>query len=475
MANYGLLNAPASTATKPVDFTAIKMKPTIKDATLSALASTKKAANSAVAAATPGGVSMGARSIFPGQNATTPAPTLPAQQTFVPPAQVESKFAPISNSPEMKFTAASSPAPIAASNTPPATQLAVAQPTKPYQAALISQIVSASQMSPEEKELRSRVGETQDKLALAQGQNDVRSIPLEFKTGRANTLANLASQRTTALNSQIQSETAAREAALKGLTSAAGLMSPMQVSPGTAVYSPTGEPIIGMGAAADNYAQWQNQKAAIDTNAGLGSEYQKQAADLSKTLSQIDSLSPRLVQFLTENKLNEQGLPLYNQPIGVFMSQANPAARTSANAMLAELKTYTAQVLGSSGLNPTEVSDTVNSFDFSQLSPSQMQVFVENLRAMAQSRLQPIQQTSAASYGANYNGAQPYMGNPADTSIPSVNTAMNPNAPTNPLAQAAVGIGIQSGDSILNFLKSVTGGIGGAMIQGGLAKRVLGL
>jgi len=128
--------------------------------------------------------------------------------------------------------------------------------------------------------------------------------------------------------------------------------------------------------------------------------------------------------------------------------------------MMADVKTYTAQILGSSGLNPTEVSATVNSFDPSLLTGGQLTSFLSNLTNLGQIRLQPLQQTSASSYG----GQTGYVGTPA---TPSTTSSVSPDNPqssvtnNNPVIQGLIGGGINA----VGGIESLFNGLAGKLLQ----------
>lgn len=204
--------------------------------------------------------------------------------------------------------------------------------------------------------------------------------------------------------------------------------------------------------------------AAAQQNASQGAQYQGEGAQLSTTLKQLDTLTPTVTNFLNASGLNNSSSPYFNKSVNAYLAQTkNPADIASLNAMLADVKTYTAQILGSSGLNPTEVSSTVNSFDPGGLNAGQLTAFLSNLSNLGQTRLAPLQQTAASSYG-NSTTANPYGGQQAN---PSTNSTLGPitqgsaaSKVNNPVIQALLGSGINA-----------AGGIEGAI--SGIASRIL--
>lgn len=207
-----------------------------------------------------------------------------------------------------------------------------------------------------------------------------------------------------------------------------------------------------------------SSNAIAAQNMTQGQQYQGQAAQLSTTLQQLDKLTPTITNFLNGSGLNGQKLPIGNESIKTYIGELqNPADVKSLNAMLADVKTYTAQILGNSGLNPSEVAATVNSFDPSSLNAQQLNSFLSNLTNLGQTRLQPIQQTSQASYGGQ-NTTIPFSGAQAN---PSTTPNISPNTGTpgtnDPLLQGLIGGGINAVGGLGNLIGGVVGHVGGAI------------
>lgn len=199
--------------------------------------------------------------------------------------------------------------------------------------------------------------------------------------------------------------------------------------------------------------------AIAQQNMTQGQQYQGEATQLNTTLQQLDKLTPVVTDFIQKSGLNDQENPFYNKAINEYKSQLhNPADVASLNAMMADVKTYTAQILGSSGLNPTEVSATVNSFDPSLLNGRQLTSFLANLKNLGQVRLQPIQQTAQQSYGSG----RPSMGGLATPSISSSYSAPNSSSElntNNPVIQGLIGGGMNVFGGVENFIKGFASSI----------------
>ena len=195
--------------------------------------------------------------------------------------------------------------------------------------------------------------------------------------------------------------------------------------------------------------------AIAQQNMKQGQDYQAQATQLSTTLQQLDKLTPTVTEFINKSGLNSEENPFFNKSINTYSAQLkNPADVASLNAMMADVKTYTAQILGSSGLNPTEVSATVNSFDPSMLNGSQLTSFLSNLKNLGQTRLQPLQESSKSSY----TGGSPFMGGVAAPSTSSSYGPENSDSTlknNNPVIQGLIGGGMQAVGGIEGLISGI--------------------
>lgn len=300
-----------------------------------------------------------------------------------------------------------------------------------------------------------RLADYDRQVAQTYGNVASEPIPLVFRQGRQQVLAQQAAAERGALQSAVNQQQTQQGQQISALGTAAGLAAPMQVSPGNALVNPqtAREQYSGLGGLTGLGIAQQNIRQ--------GQQFQNEAAQLSNTLQQIDTLAPTLTNFIAKSGLNTQGTPVFNQSLKTYIKNVqNPGDVVSLNAMLADLKTYTAQVLGSSGLNPTEVSETIASFDPSDLTGEQLSNFITNLRNLGQIRLQPLQQSTQASYGANTQAGNPYAGPQA---APTTESALNPNVQNavvdkvggNQILQGLIGGGINSVGGIVNGIKGI--------------------
>jgi len=329
-------------------------------------------------------------------------------------------------------------------------------------AGLIQQLVNTANGGQNVRDAYNQLNQFQSNLADRYAQNRMNPIPLEFQQGREQVIQQANAGKLQALSQQVANAAALQGQQITGLGSAIGYAQPTQISPESTLVDPvTGQPRYGLGntggAGSNAYTNWQIQQQ----NATQGRAYQGQAADLSNTLRQIDTLTPVLTNFMQKANLNPGLSPLINQPINTYLQILQPDDRASLNAYMADLRTYTAQILGSSGLNPTDVANTVNSYDFSGLSATQLKNFTDNLRNMGEIRLQPLQQSASASYGA---GANPFMG---ATATPSANSTVGTPNFTGALANPIVGA---TAGTVMNVLGSAEALFGAGV---GLGERLL--
>lgn len=346
-------------------------------------------------------------------------------------------------------------------NTPPASSSTQnSTSTQPYNAygGLISQLIQQTQMGAREKQLRDQQSQLQLDLADRVNAEASNPIPLEFQTGRISALQNLAAQRDKAISSQIANEQKQREIAGQALGAGVTAMAPVQVAPQNTYINPA----TGQVVANPNYQNLTNY-AQAQQNIKIGQDAQTEAARLNTTLNQLKTIEPTITSFMQQAGINPFDIQVMNSPMNSYKQFIdNPANATSFNAMMADVKTYTAQILGSSGLNPTEVSATVNSFDPSSLTPVQLKAFLQNLDNLGQIRLQPLQQTMNQAYNQNstlgaYAGQQAQV-NPNNVVLPN-NNVVNPltGEPMGVMGQLGAGTALQSGAGLIQLLQALAG------------------
>jgi len=206
---------------------------------------------------------------------------------------------------------------------------------------IVKQILEQTQMSEAEQALRQQSGDLKAQLAEKLGQNAMNPIPLEFQTGKAQTLQNMAAQKQAALEAQIQSY-----AQQRGISAEALRPLMQQVSPGTGVFDvTTGKEIVsGMGGlqGINNYTQ--------------GNALKQQANQIKTTLNTADGLANQAAKIMQSNgALN----PVRSAPINDFLQNiqqytgmvggANSADLAQLHATVNEMNNQMTQILQTSG------------------------------------------------------------------------------------------------------------------------------
>ena len=194
---------------------------------------------------------------------------------------------------------------------------------------------------------------------------------------------------------------------------------------------------------------------AVQQNVTQGQTYQGQATALQVPLAGLTSITPQVTSLLQQAQLNPTNIPLLNQSINTYKAQADPAAKASLTAAMAEIQNYTSQILGSSGdLTPTQVTALTSSFDPGNFNQTQLTQFLSAIANYGQARLQPLQQISQGSYG----GIGAFSGPTA-----------NPN-PTSPIMSSGFS---QQGLTGLNPSTATQAGVGTAMTALGTVENLM--
>ena len=216
-----------------------------------------------------------------------------------------------------------------------------------------------------------------------------------------------------------------------------------------------------------------SSNAIAAQNMAQGALYQGQAQNLSNALQVMAPIGQKLTQFMQTAGLDQNGVPLINQQINKFNAQSNPAAVATMNSAIQDIRSMAIQILGSqSGANPTDVTNAVNSFDFTGFTPVQLDTFFNNINNLGQTRLSQVQSAMKAGYGNNQT-TTPAAGMTATGQGDALqnggaNTTLNS---TPPLIKGIAGATASGISDIISGLASESG----AAIAGGLAEKVLGL
>lgn len=261
-----------------------------------------------------------------------------------------------------------------------------------------------------------------------------------------------------------------------GLLGAANSAAPIQVSPGNYLASPLTGVASSAAAGQQQGIQSATNWAIAQQNMAQGADYQGQAQNLSTALQTMSPVGQKLTDFLTTTGQNPLTSPLLNQKISTINAQNYPQQAATLNAAVNDIRSYAIQILGSqSGANPTDVTSAVNSFDFTNFSPTDLSNFLGDLNNLGNTRLGQLQTSANSSYGANSTVGTPAEGAPA-TDNGSLNTGtMQPSSYGADIVKAGAGTAgsILSGlwDALAGSASNVVGSAAGT----GIAAKVLGL
>lgn len=335
------------------------------------------------------------------------------------------------------------------------------------------------------------------------GNEEAQGIPLEFVQGRQQVLQRQAAEQENTLQSAVNQQQQAigfgqaqQGLQQSGLNSAAGftqpvsqfgmLTNPLTGTPlNTGVFqnavqtalsmvragTPANDPAVTsllssfgfVGPLAFNNAMqsmqgggWNPaaQSTQAQTNLNQGAQFQQEATQLSTVLNQMNAVSGLADSFLANSGLNQQGSPFFNKQQNTLLGQLkNPANAATYNELVNNIKTYSAQILGSSGLNPTDVGEMVDSINPDGMTAPQLKEFLHNIDQLGQARLKELQQTSQNSYGTGGG----FSGTPASVGQLNVGPDTGYNIPQNPAMQTLLGGLANFGGNVIGIGTAIKG------------------
>lgn len=207
-----------------------------------------------------------------------------------------------------------------------------------------------------------------------------------------------------------------------------------------------------------------NTTTQANTNAQIGSTNQTAAAATQQAISRVSNVTSNLSQFLTQWGLNQTNSPYFNQPMNTFIS-SGPGAGSAASWKLitSDLTAATAQLLNTPGITPTGFTSELQSFDPSNLSPQEIQTYLQALNVAGQYQINSYQTTSSAAYGSNTGSnstspVTPYAGTPTSNTPPPLPAPANPAAVQ---AQNAPTAGKVLGGALLDAWGGITSALSG--------------
>jgi len=151
------------------------------------------------------------------------------------------------------------------------------------------------------------------------------------------------------------------------------------------------------------------QNTQATTNLTQGAQYQQEATQLGLVLGQMDSVTKLSDDFINSSGLNQQGSPFFNQQQNTFLGQlVNPSNVATYNDLVNQVMTYSSQILGASGLNPTDIGKMVDKTTIDGMTASQLKSFLYNVDQLGRARKNVLDQFSQGSYGgtSGYTGEQ---------------------------------------------------------------------
>ena len=198
--------------------------------------------------------------------------------------------------------------------------------------------------------------------------------------------------------------------------------------------------------------------AVANSNTSQAINYKQQAVDLDTSLQQLSTASTLAENFLNANNLlNPSANPSYNKGINTYIGTfQDPAAVLQYNTILGDIKKFTSTILASNnGTIPTDVTNTLSSFDPSHLSAAQLKPYLDSLAQLGNNQKSIIQ----GQINSLIPGQGGYAGSPTGTDTTPISTPQtNQNAST--AEKGAIG-------TVMNIIGGVEGAISG------LASKVL--
>lgn len=210
-----------------------------------------------------------------------------------------------------------------------------------------------------------------------------------------------------------------------------------------------------------------NTQTQANTNASIGAGNQTQAAATTQAISRIGNITSDMNNFLTQWGLNATASPYYNSPMNSFLTSGSGAgAVASWKLITSDLQAATSQLMNTPGITPTGFTAELQSFDPTNLSPSELNTYLQALNTAGQYQLNSYQTTASGAYGSNTPAnptapVQPYVGSQTPATPAPLPQPVNPAA-----AQAAnaPSVGKVVGGAVLNAIggveRLISGGLG---------------
>lgn len=291
---------------------------------------------------------------------------------------------------------------------------------------------------------------------------------LSLQTGQLSNLGNYWNSRIAADQSAVTNQASQEQTQAGALSSGGQLSTPSsqltQVSPGNYLANSSGTPVAGGQAAGiQNATNW----AIAQQNMAQGADYQGQSQNLSNAIQTMTPIGQKLTDFITSTGQNPATSPLINEQISKVNAQLYPQQVATLNAAVNDIRSYAIQILGSqSGANPTDVTNAVNSFDFTNFSATDLSNFLQDLNNLGNTRLSQLQSATNSSYGANATVGTPAEGITA-TDKGALNTGgMSPSSMTSNIGKTLVGTIASTASAAASAASGAASSAAGGVIGG---------
>lgn len=188
-------------------------------------------------------------------------------------------------------------------------------------------------------------------------------------------------------------------------------------------------------------------------NTALGTQTQGQAFLLDTGIKQLNTLTPIIEGFMQQSNINPTSSPLYNAQIGTYLSKvANAGQYNQFEMMMGEMRKFQSQLLASgAGGIPTDVSNTINATDISQLSLKDIRTALQTLDILGKNQQAVLQEQQRATGNVGYSGSQQNI----QTSVPvaTSGTGFGTNI-TSPGGQFLAGSGLSVAGSPATWISA---------------------
>ena len=258
-------------------------------------------------------------------------------------------------------------------------------------------------------------------------------LPMNFVGGREQSLRNQFASQLDAAQQAVNAQQVQQGQQITALQNTANLAKPTGVEPSTTLVNPqTLQAGYGLGTAnnpgggtstgANNLAAY----GALQQNVAQGQQYQGQATEIDTALKQLDAITPAVTGFLSTSGLNSTSNPDVNAALNTYYGKfLNPGNKAIFEQYIGDIKKYTGQILATNtGTIPTDISNTLATFDPTNLSAEQLGPYLQNLSQLGSLQRSVQQSQATASYGS---GTTPYTGTPSTTATQNIQAPASGN------------------------------------------------